>query len=406
MGISRRGFVRSLTGGAPRPVAAPAWISARGREALVGEFGTADDQAADAQAARGRGRGRGRGQGTPRPEITVRLTSNENPFGPSQVALDAINAAFMYAGRYPMNAVPAIADFAALVARRNGLQPNQVALGSGSGEILNCAIRAFTDTQHGLVTASPSYEEPPRTARGRGVPFVEVPVDAAGRLDLDKMIAASTGAGLVFVCNPNNPTATVHSADRITDAVTRIETASPDTVILIDEAYHDYVTDPAYQSAIPLAASHRNVIVARTMSKAHGMAGMRVGYGVGQPEVVARLTQWLTPFNTSAAGIAASVASLQNDAGITAEQARNEEARRFTIDFFKSENYEATDSQTNFIFVKLGRPAEGFRNACAEQGVGVGRDFPPMEKTHCRISIGTMDEMQKAVEVFKSALKA
>jgi histidinol-phosphate aminotransferase len=369
---------------------------------MVAEFGTMDFQDAAVQPAAGRGRGRS----ADLPPVTVRLSSNENPLGPSQVALGAIEESYVFAGRYPMNAMPAIADFAALVARKNNLQPDQVALGTGSGEVLNCAVRAFCDAQRGAVTANPSYEEVPRTARRMASPLAEVPVTADGHLDLDKMIAASTGAGLVFICNPNNPTATVHPADRIADAVAKIEAASPDTVVLVDEAYHDYVTDPAYASAVSLIPRHKNLIVARTMSKAHGMAGMRMGYGMGQAAVIARLTAWLTPFSSSAMAVAASVASLNDDAGIAGERDRNAAAKKFTMDFFEGAGFKATDSQTNFIFVNLGRPAEGFRTACRAGGVQVGRDFPPMEKTHCRISIGTTEEMQKAVDVFKSALEA
>jgi histidinol-phosphate aminotransferase len=142
------------------------------------------------------------------------------------------------------------------------------------------------------------------------------------------------------------------------------------------------------------------------MSKAHGMAGMRLGFGMSQPETMARLNAWLTPFSSNAMAVAASVASLQDDAGLARERDRNAAAKQFTVDFFREAGYEATDSQTNFIFVNLGRPAQEFREACREQAVAVGRDFPPMEQTHCRISIGTMDEMQRAVEVFKSALEA
>ena len=394
MSVSRRGFVRTLTGRTRRAQAAPAWIAARGREAWVGEFGYQDAQPAAASAM-------------PEEETrTIRLSSNENPLGPSDVALAAVETSLIYTGRYPMNASPAIADFVALVAQRNGLETTQVGLGSGSGEVLNCAVRAFTNSQRGVVTATPSYEEVPRAARGRGVPVVEVPVDAAGRLDLDAMIEASSGAGLVFICNPNNPTAALHPADRIADAVTRIETASPDTVVLVDEAYHDYVTDPNYASAVSLIAQHPNLIVARTMSKAHGMAGLRLGFGMGQPAVIARLNQWLTPFSSNAMVVAASVASLNDQAGLAAERDRNTAAKQFTMDYFSSAGFEATDSQTNFIFVNLGRPASEFRERCREQNVAVGRDFPPMEQTHCRISIGTMEEMQRAVEVFKSALEA
>src|SRR5439155_25373261 len=119
-----------------------------------------------------------------------------------------------------------------------------------------------------------------------GHPVREVKVDSNFRLDVEGMIDAAKDAGLVFFNNPNNPTATVHGARTVTDFVERVRKASPDTGILIDEAYHDYVTDPSYQTAVPLALETPNVFVARTFSKAYGMAGMRIGYGIGRAETM------------------------------------------------------------------------------------------------------------------------
>jgi histidinol-phosphate aminotransferase len=384
MSVSRRAFVRSLTSGGPSAAA----IAARGREAWVGEYGPLAEQSAPAA----------------RPRDAVRLNSNESPLGPSAPARQAIEHAFAFAGRYPMNAKPAMADFRTLIANRNQLKIENVLLGAGSGEILDSAVRAFTTRQHGLVAGLPTFESPARTARQIEVPVTEILVDDAGRLDLEKMIGASTGAGLVFVCNPNNPTGTVHPAKAIADLVTRIRKASPDTAILIDEAYHEYVTDSAYATAIPLVSEHPNVIISRTMSKAHGMAGLRLGYAVGQAEAIARLAPWMMPYNANAPVVGASVASIEDEPGIVREQRRNTEARKFTADFFNNAGMKTSDSQANFVWVNLGRPAKDFREACEKQGILVGRDFEPFEKTHCRISIGTMEEMEKAVSVFRSVL--
>src|SRR5205085_5476023 len=152
------------------------------------------------------------------------------------------------------------------------------------------------------------------------------------RLDVEPMIAAaSKGIGLVFFNNPNNPTATVHGAKTVTDMVERIRKASPDTVILIDEAYHDYVTDPSYQSAVPLALETPNVFVARTFSKAYGMAGMRIGYAIGMPATIRKLDQLKMPYNISVFGVAAAIASLNDPRHIAEERARNTEVRAYTI---------------------------------------------------------------------------
>jgi histidinol-phosphate aminotransferase len=384
MAVSRRAFVRSLTPRRP----SSASLAARGREAWAAEYFTGEEPQAAPQDA----------------PPAIRLNSNENPLGPGESALRAIERSFVYAGRYPMNARPAMADFKALVAQRNKLKPDHVALGAGSGEILESAVLAFASTSRGVVAAVPTFEAPARTAKRHKFPVSEIPVDDSGRLDLDKMIGASSGAGLVFVCNPNNPTGAVLGADAIASMVGRIAKASPDTVILIDEAYHEYVTDRSYATAIPLVAAHPNVLVSRTLSKAHGMAGLRLGYAIGQPEVIARLARWTMPYNGNALAVAAGVASIEDEAQIERERRRNTEALKFTTDFFRNAGFKTSDSQANFIWVNLRRPAQEFQDACEKQGVLVGRQFPPFEKTHSRISIGTMEEMQRAVSVFRNVL--
>jgi histidinol-phosphate aminotransferase len=198
----------------------------------------------------------------------------------------------------------------------------------------------------------------------------------------------------------------VHGAKTVTDMVERIHKASPGTVILIDEAYHDYVTDPSYQTAVPLAMSTPNVIVARTFSKAYGMAGMRIGYAVGMTDSVKKLAALKMPYNVSVFGIAAAIASLSDPQHIEEERARNTEVRAFTVNALKQMGARPADSQGNFLFADIGMPAKDFRDGCAKQGVMVGRDFPPFEKTYCRISIGTMDEMKKATNVFHDVLKS
>jgi histidinol-phosphate aminotransferase len=386
MSLSRRAFVRGFAPGVPLPSAAA--IAARGREAWTGE-NLAEEQAAARPVPDG-----------------IRLSSNEHPLGPSAPALEAIRTAFGFAGRYPMNARPAMADLRSLIAKRNGLAVENVLLGAGSGELLDACARAFTSSSLPLVAALPTFEQPGRTARQLGAEVREIPVDGAGRLDCEKMVAATPGAGLFFLCNPNNPTGAVHSSATVADTVARVAKASPSTIILIDEAYHEYVTDPSYATAIPLVSQQPNVIVSRTFSKAFGMAGLRLGYAIGHAAAIKRLQPWMMPYNANSAAVAAAVVSLEDEAQIAREQRRNAEAREYTASFFKSAGYAMSDSQANFIWVDLRRPAREFREACQKQGILVGRDFPPFEKTHCRISIGTMDEMQKAVAVFRTALGA
>jgi histidinol-phosphate aminotransferase len=384
MSVSRRGFLS----GRVVPFSG-AFIAARGMEAHLAEAM----------------QGGGARSLVPPGVAEIRISSNENPLGPGKAVLDAMHGKFPEAGRYPFNSTPGETALVAAVAGKFNVKPENIVLGAGSQEILKSAVRAFTTPERGLVTASPSFENCPAIARRLGYPVAEIKVDSAFRLDVEPMIAASKGAGLVFFNNPNNPTATVHGAKTVQDFVTRVRQLSPDTVILIDEAYHDYVTDPSYQSAVPLALETPNVFVARTFSKAYGMAGMRVGYAIGREDTLKPLAKLKMPYNVSVLGIAAAIAALSDAKHIDEERERNTKVRAFTVKALDDLGCKASESQGNFLFVDVGRPAKDFRDACAKQGVIVGRDFPPFEKTHARISVGTMEEMQKATAVFRSVLR-
>jgi histidinol-phosphate aminotransferase len=364
------------------------WIAARGREAAVAEGSLGVEQ----QRAAGPG------------SNVIRIASNENPLGPGQHVVDVIVGKFPEAGRYPFNARQQEPVLIKALAGKFGVANDQIVLGPGSGEILTNAVRAFTSPSKPLALAWPTFENPRDTAKKIGTEIRAVDLDKNLRIDIDKLVEASKGAGLVFFCNPNNPTATVHGAPAVADFVKRVRAASPDTVILIDEAYHDYVTDPAYKTAMDIAQSTPKVFVTRTFSKAYGMAGLRVGFAVGDREVIKTLNSYRMPYAVNLPAIASGVAALANQAHIDSERARNTSVKAFTVKAFEQMGFKATDSQTNFIFVDIQRPAAAFRDACRAAGVMVGRDFPPYEKTHCRISIGTQQEMERAVGIFRKVL--
>jgi histidinol-phosphate aminotransferase len=417
MPVSRRGFLGMLGAGGAQPGLA-AMMAARGHEARLAEA-DADWHDAQAQQTQGQtgGRGGGRGGGAagqggrgarpgpPEGIDEVRISSNENPLGPGKVALDAILAKFPEAGRYPFNSTPSDGKLVETIAALHKTKTENVVLGAGSQEILKSAMRAFASPYRHLVTGAPTFENCTSIARRWKFPVMEAKVDSQFRVDPETMIAVVRGAGLVFFNNPNNPTATVHSLKTVTDFVERVRRISPDTVILIDEAYHDYVTDPNYATAIPLALATPNVFVARTFSKAYGMAGMRIGYAIGQSDTVKPLARFKMPYNISVFGVAAAIASLNDPQHIADERARNTQVRAFVTKAFTDLGCKPTASEANFIFVDIGRPAREFRDGCANAWVSVGRDFPPFENSHVRISIGTMAEMQRAVTVFRDVMR-
>ena len=381
MSLSRRSFVQTLGVGA-----AGAWIGSRGREGSL--FGS-DLYAQGIQPVQG-------------PAPSVILSSNENPLGCHKDVLAGVRGSFTEAGRYPFATVEEVSE---LIARKHKVKRENVLLGSGSTQILRTSTHVFTSKTAGLVAAIPAYEECADYARLMGHPLTGVKLTSDLKMDLDALQTASKGAGLVFYCNPNNPVATAVSAADTRTYLASLMKASPNTTVLVDEAYFEYATNPAYETFIPAAVENPRIVVARTFSKCFGMAGLRIGYAIGHKDTIAKMAAWDGSGAINVMGLQGARAALNvPDQWVKDEQKRNEAARTFTQKWFADHGYTPTDSQTNFMFVNIKRPAREFREACLKQGVLVARDFPPYEKTHCRISVGTMEEMQKAVKVFEQVL--
>ena len=381
--LTRRSFVHTLG------IGAAAYIGARGRENAIWSALETPLEAVE------------RG--------IICLSSNENPLGPGPAVLDAIKAAFGPAGATPGRYSGSSGDLINALAARLKVKPENIVLGCGSTQILRSATHLFTARDKALVGTIPTYEECAGYAEMMGHPVRPVALDANFKIDLDTFAAAAKGAGLVFYCNPNNPTATYVGARATREFLARVNRESPDTTILVDEAYYDYVTDPDHDTHVPIAVQNPRVIVARTFSKAYGMAGLRIGYAVGHPETIKKMAEWDGGSGTGSLNVLALHAGIsaiqQNESFTAGERARNKEVRDFTMKWFTDRGMKPTDSQANFMFVNIGRPAKELRDACRARGVLVARDFPPFEKTHCRISFGTMDEMKKAVAVFDDVLK-
>jgi histidinol-phosphate aminotransferase len=221
-----------------------------------------------------------------------------------------------------------------------------------------------------------------------------------------RMAEGARGAGLVFFCNPNNPTGTAYAASEVESFVRRVKERSPETAILIDEAYLDYAHDGSVSTARALTQEIPGVFITRSFSKAHGMAGLRIGYAIGQQETIQRIPQaWhLGSMNTLSA--VAAIASIRDRAHIADEIAENARIRRMVVSAFRDLGFDMSEPHTNFVFVDLGRPAAWFREACREKGLVIGRNFPPLEQTHSRISLGTTAEMERSVTAFREILRA
>ena len=388
MALSRRSFITAVGAGSVGAWTAPL-IQARGLEAsrsLGPVLQGVDERKADRRLAAQPG--------------MIRIDSNENPVGPGEKALAAIRAALDTSNRYPVLGED---DVKEAIAKIQGVPADLVMLGCGSGEILRSAVQAFTSKDRAYVAPAPTFEAPGNYAKFIGSPVVDVPVDAKLAADLDALASAARGAGLVYLCNPNNPTATVHTKADVTGFIKAVNAASPDTTILIDEAYFEYVDLPGYGTVIPLAVQNRRVIVARTFSKVYGMAGLRLGYAIGTKDTLAKMAGFQLGSNTNQLVLSAAAASLADPAHIAAEVKRNEEVRAFTRKFFAGLGLKMSAGQANFMMVDVGREAKAFKAACLAQKVAIGRPFPPLTN-QARLSFGTMPEMQKAVEVFRAVL--
>lgn len=382
MSLSRRRFLRAAGWGGA--AVSGALVSARGREAVSGLLAVRASAASLVQSSSAAA-------------SAIRLDSNENPIGPPAEALEAIRRSLSMSNRYPVGELD---DLAAAIAALNRVAPAQVVTGCGSGEILRTAVQVFCTPAAHLVTALPTFEAAAVQAALQKTPVRAIPVDPRTlQFDLDAMAAAARGAGLVYLCNPNNPTGTIHGAREVRELVTRVVAASP-AVVLIDEAYYDYVEDPSYASAIPLALESANVIVLRTFSKMYGMAGLRCGYAVARPETLDRLRPHLLESGINQLVAAAAIAAVAPGRHVEQERARNREARAYGQHVFESLGFETTPSHANFFMADIRRDAGAFERACAAQGLLVGRPFPPLG-THTRVSVGTLDEMRRAETVIR-----
>jgi histidinol-phosphate aminotransferase len=383
MAVSRRSFVATLGTGTAGLIAAPL-LNWRGHEALFAQ-GTNERQEDRLLASQ--------------PGM-IRIDSNENPNGPGQRVFEAVTKHFRISNRYPVKEPN---DLVATIAKLHGVQPANVILGCGSGELLRAAVFAFTSPTKALVAPEPTFESPANFAKFLSHPVSAPPVTSKLALDLDAMADASKNSGLIYFCNPNNPTATVHSKSDVVAFIDRVNHASPDTTILVDEAYHEYVEDKSYGSVVQLAVSNPRVVVTRTFSKVFGMAGLRAGYAIGQPDTLKKMSAWLLGSNVNQLAIAAASIAIVDTAHIASEQKKNAESRAMTRKFFQDAGYTVHAADANFMMVDVRRDAKAFKLDCAKHKVAIGRQFPAVPN-YARISFGTVAEMKKALPVFKAVL--
>ena len=317
----------------------------------------------------------------------IRMMFNENPYGPSQVARKAMRKAFSESNLYSMRY--AKAEFKILMAKLNGVTPDHIAVGFGSGEILKKAALMNGIDKGELISPALTFETINRFAKTMKSNVKRIPMDNKIGIDLDRT-AESVGSRtkLIYLCNPNNPTGSIMGTDQLESFC---KTMSKKSIVFVDEAYHEYVTDPNYRSMINLVKKGHNVMVSRTASKVHGLAGLRVGFAITTPEIAKRLESYLTD-SLNVIGLRAAIASYQDERFQAHSIEQNNRAKKIVTNHLDNKGIEYLDSQTNFIFIKTGMNIAEFQPAMEKNGVIVGRPFPPYNKW-CRLSMAKPEEM-------------
>ncbi len=327
--------------------------------------------------------------------LKARLLANENPFGPSAKAKKAIEAAMDTSYQYPFMYYGQLID---KIAAFEGVNKEQIFMDAGSSPLLLAAAMHFSKNGT-IITADPSYDDLPKKAADLGGKIVHVPLTADYKLDLDAMEKSiDSTTSLVYICNPNNPTATVLDAAKLKAFCERVSKKTP---VFIDEAYIDYLPNPQAVTLIDAVKKGQNVIVARTFSKLYGFAGLRIGYVVAQPEMLKTLSKYTQgSMSISATTLMAAIASYQDREFLDDALAKTMLSKKFLYETLKKEGYDYIPSSTNFVMFPLKMDGQKFTAEMMKRSVGV-RFWKFNNKDWCRVSIGRMDEMQAFADAFK-----
>ena len=304
-----------------------------------------------------------------------------------------MTAGFALAWKYPDEKQDELVD---ALAKLNGVARENILIGAGSGEILKVSVAAFTSPEKKLVVGDPTFEACAGHAKASGAEAVKVKLNASYAHDLPKMLDVPK-AGLHYVCNPNNPTASITPKAELRAYLTK---APRETMVLVDEAYHHFVESADYESVIPLVKEYPNLIVARTFSKVYGMAGLRCGYCVAQPDKIELMRGQQSWDSVSIMAIVAALASLQDNAQVENGRKNNSDVRKYVCGELDKLKFTYIPSEANFMMIDMRREVKPLIAAFKDRKVQVGRLFPPLPN-FMRVTIGTKPQMERFLAVFK-----
>ena len=329
----------------------------------------------------------------------VMINANENPLGPCGSALDAITVIAKTGGRY--DATGCQDELTTLLSKEYGVPADHIAIYAGSSEPLQYTSLAFTSPTQPFVAADPTYESGPGAAAAGGAQVIKVPMTSTYAHDVKAMVGASPNAGLIYICNPNNPTGTMTPKE---DIVWALDHKPAGSILLVDEAYIHIAGDPAKLSVMDQVAAGKDLIVLRTFSKIYGMAGIRCGVAVGKPELLGKLMLYgMNPLPVT--GVAAACASLKDTDLVPARRKIIADTRNSTFAWLDAKGYKYIPSVSNCFMIDTGRPGKQVMAAMQAQDVYIGRVWPIWPNS-VRITVGTPAEMAKFQVAFDKVMSS
>ena len=327
------------------------------------------------------------------PPDAVRIDANENPLGPCSGACAVMSSLLPEGGRYDFELTQKLID---TFAAQEGLKSEYVMAYAGSSEPLHYTVLAFTGPERSYVTADPGYEAGMYAAKFSGAKIVKVPLAADHAHDVKAMVAADPNAGVLYICNPNNPTGTITSR---TDIEYALANKPKGSILLVDEAYIHFSEGTP---SLDLVKADKDLIVLRTFSKVYGMAGLRCGFAIARPDLLAKI-QTYGMNSMPILAVAAATSSLQTPDLVPQRRRINTDIRTSVFEWMASNNYKFIPSQTNCFMVDTGRPGKEVMTAMAQHNVYIGRVWP-VWPTYVRITVGTRTEMDKFQVAFKEVM--
>ncbi len=333
----------------------------------------------------------------------VKLSSNENPLGPSPLAVKAAEAACAEINRYPDGGCYFLKEKISLHLQKYNVEPHNIIIGNGSNEIIEFVIRTFVAPDENIVTADPSFIIYRLASIAHNRKEIAVPLKKNFTYDLDGIAdAVNEKTKVIFLANPNNPTGIAFSVNEFERFLNRV---NEDIIICLDEAYAEYIDDPSIPDGLKYAPHRHRLIVLRTFSKIYGLAGLRIGYGITDRELVNYIDRVRPPFNVNRVAQAAAMAALDDEEFVRRSREINSKGRRYLEQELTRLGVKWYPSQTNFILLEFDRPADSIYQALLERGVITRPVANYGLPNNLRVTVGMESENVRFIEALEEVIK-